>query len=338
MPNPRATSPHWQPMVAPYARPDLRQALWQLANSLLPFLAMWPIMFWAGRISYWLVLPLALIAAAFWIRTFIIFHDCCHGSYFKSRRANETVGFILGILTLTPFHQWRHDHAIHHATAGNVDKRYTGDVPTMTVKEYLAAPWWRKAGYRIMRHPLFLFTIGSTAMFTLLHRIPPRGVGKREFWSVILTDLALFALLGGLGLLVGWKALLIVGLAVVVPATAAGVWLFYVQHQFEGVYWETRDRWNFARAGLEGSSFYALPRVLQWVTGNIGFHHIHHLSPKVPSYRLEACHKANPALQVKPLTLLHSLKGVRLHLIDDATCKLVGWDVLRSPGQTAPLA
>lgn len=334
----RATSPDWQPMVAPFARPDLRQGLWQLANSVLPFIAMWPLMFWASRFSYWLVVPLALLAAAFWIRTFIIFHDCCHGSFFKARKANEWVGYALGILTLTPFYQWRHDHAIHHATAGNIDKRYTGDVPTMTVREYLASPWWRKAGYRIMRHPLFLFTIGAPAMFTLLHRFPTRGAGRREFWSVIVTDVVVSILVVGLGLATGWRTLLIVGLAVVIPATAAGVWLFYVQHQFEGVYWETKDRWSFTRAGLEGSSFYALPRVLQWVSGNIGFHHIHHLSPKVPNYRLEACFKANPPLQVKPMTLLQSLKGVRLHLIDDATRQLVGWDALKAHHQAAPQA
>ena len=198
---------------------------------------------------------------------------------------------------------------MHHATAGNIDKRYTGDVPTMTVQEYLAAPWWKRAGYRIMRHPLFLFTVGATFMFTLVHRFPVRGAARRETWSVIYTDLALIALVGGLVVFVGWKTLLLVALPVVVPATTVGVWLFYVQHQFEGVYWETKDRWSFLRAGLQGSSFYRLPRVLQWFSGNIGFHHIHHLGPKIPSYRLEACHKANPPLQVKPLSISRSSEG-----------------------------
>ncbi len=324
--------PNWAKVVAPYAKPDQRKALAQIADTLAPFLLLWPVMFWAARISYWLVLPLALLTGAFWVRTFIIFHDCCHGSFFKSRRANEVVGFILGVLTLTPFYQWRHDHAIHHATAGNLDKRYKGDVPTMTVDEYRAAPWWKQAGYRIMRNPLFLFTIGATAMFTLIHRFPVKGAGRRETLSVLYTDLALVVLLGGLAWLVGWKLLLIVALPVIVPACAAGVWMFYVQHQYEGVYWETNERWSFTKAALQGSSFYKLPRVLQWFTGSIGFHHIHHLSPRVPNYHLEACYKAVPAFHIKPLTVRESLKTARLRLIDDRTRQVVGWEGLRRAG------
>ncbi len=319
----------WQKLVAPFARPDLPTGIWQIVNTLGPFIVLWPLMVWSLNISYWLTIALGLVTGAFWIRTFIIFHDCCHGSYFGSRRANEITGIILGVLTFTPFYQWRHDHAIHHATASNIDKRYTGDVPTMTVQEYLASPWWKKAGYRIMRNPFFLFTLGAPAMFTLIQRFPTKGAARREFLSVIYTDIALAALLIPAGLLIGWKSLLLIMLPVVVPATATGVWMFYVQHQFEGVYWETKERWSFVRAGLQGSSFYRLPKVLQWFTGNIGFHHIHHLGPKIPSYRLEACHNANPPLQVKPLTIANSLKGVRLHLIDDTTRQLVGWDALK---------
>ena len=327
---------NWQKLVAPYAQPDLRRSLWQIANTLLPFMALFAAMLWSVRVSYLLTLALAAPAAGFWVRTFIIFHDCCHGSFFKTKQANESVGIVLGFVMLTPFYQWRHEHAIHHATAGNIDKRYTGDVPTMTVAEYRAASWSKKAGYRIMRNPFILFTVGSTLLFTVLHRFSPKGAAARERWSVLYTDAAVMAFVGGVGLLVGFKTLLLAALPMVALATSVGVWLFYVQHQFEGVYWETKERWDFVQAGLQGSSYYRLPRVLQWFTGNIGFHHIHHLSPKVPNYRLEACHKANPPLQVKPLSIMQSFKGARLHLIDDRTKQLVGWDVLRRDAQSAP--
>ncbi|OQA47561.1 MAG: Fatty acid desaturase [Chloroflexi bacterium ADurb.Bin325] len=325
---------NWQKLVAPYAKADLRQAIWQLVNTVLPFVVLWSAMLWSVtttsvRIPYWVTLLLAIPTAGFMVRTFIIFHDCCHGSFFKSKKANEAVGIVLGILTFTPFYQWRHDHAIHHATAGNIDKRNVGDVPTMTVREYLAAPWYTRAGYRILRFPLILFTVGSAIMFLVVHRFPPRHAEGRERLSVHLTNLGVLAFYGGLALIFGWKAVLAVLLPVALLACTAGVWLFYVQHQFEGVYWEMKDRWSFVRAGLQGSSFYRLPRVLQWFTGNIGFHHIHHLSPKIPNYRLEQCYRQTPAFQVRPLTLLASLRGVRLHLIDEATRQLVGWDVLR---------
>lgn len=326
---------NWQRLVKPYARPDLRRAIWQLVNTLLPYFALWAIMLWSLRVSYWLTLALAFPAAGFLVRAFIIFHDCCHGSFFASRRANEAVGTLLGILTLTPFYQWRHDHAIHHATAGNLDKRDVGDVPTMTVQEYLAAPWWRKAVYRIVRSPWILFTVGATIMFTVIQRIPPAHAGQRERRSVLYTDLALAAIVIGMGLLVGFKAYFLVLTPILLIGCTAGVWLFYVQHQFEGVYWEHKERWSFVKAGLQGSSFYKLPVVLQWFTGNIGFHHIHHLSPKIPNYFLPRCYRENPAFHIQPLTLLASLKTVRLHLIDDATKRLVGWEGLRQARQPA---
>jgi acyl-lipid omega-6 desaturase (Delta-12 desaturase) len=319
----------WQKFVSPFARANARTATWQIINSVVPFVALWVAMVYALSVSYWLMLPLAILAAGFWIRIFIIFHDACHGSFFKSKRANETTGIITGILTLTPYYHWRHDHAIHHATAGNIDKRYTGDVPTMTVAEYRAAPWYSKIGYRIMRSPFILFTVGAPIMFILVHRVVPFKADPRERWSVVYTDLAIAALVVALGLWMGWAPFAIIFLTMSVPATIIGVWLFYVQHQYEGVYWETKDRWSFVRASLQGSSFYKLPRLLQWFTGSIGFHHIHHLSPKVPNYHLEACYKANPAFHVKPLGIIESLKGMRLHLIDERTRQLVGWDALR---------
>jgi omega-6 fatty acid desaturase (delta-12 desaturase) len=329
---------NWQKLVAPYARPDLRRSLWQVANSVLPFLALWAAMLWSLNLTYWLTLALTILTAGFMIRTFILFHDCCHGSFFQSRRANETLGAILGVLTLTPYQHWKHHHAIHHATAGNLDKRGVGDVKTMTLSEYLAAPRWKRIGYRIMRHPFWMLVFGAPLVFLVVHRFWASGSGRRERLSVIYTDLALLALFLILGGLFGFIEVILVQLPITMLGTAVGVWMFYVQHQFEGVYWERKDRWSFVRAGLQGSSYYRLPTVLQWFTGNIGFHHIHHLSSRIPNYFLEPCYKANPVFQIRPLTFLESLKSATLHLWDEAEGKLVGFEAARRTrlGGTAP--
>jgi acyl-lipid omega-6 desaturase (Delta-12 desaturase) len=316
-------------LVAPYAQPDDRQSLWQLANTLLPFLAIWALMVWSLQVSYVLTLALAIPAAGFMMRTFIIFHDCCHGSFFKSRAGNEKLGAFLGVLMFTPYQHWKHAHAVHHATAGNLDKRGVGDVLTLTVEEYLKAPWWKRAAYRIMRNPIFMFTVGGFFMFTLVHRFWKPGSGKRERNSVIYTNIALAALILGLGWLVGFKEVFLVQTPILLAATSIGVWLFYVQHQFEGVYWERKDNWDFVKAGLHGSSFYKLPRLLQWFSGSIGFHHIHHLGPRIPNYKLEQCYRANPVFHVKPLTILSSFKCARLALWDEAAKCLVGFGDLK---------
>ncbi len=319
----------WKKMIAPYTEPHIGRSLWQVINTLAPYAALWVVMVWSIDVSYWLTLLLAVPAAGLLVRAFIIFHDCCHGAFFKSNRANETIGVLLGFLTFTPFYRWRHDHAIHHATAGNLDKRGVGDVPTMTVREYLAAPWYVRAGYRILRNPFFLFTIGASFTFIISHRFPTSNNGKRERLSVIYTNLAILAMALFISWIIGWEKYVLVQLPIMVVAAAAGLWMFYVQHQFESAYWERQDEWDFVRAGLQGSSFYKLPAVLQWFTGNIGFHHIHHLSPRVPNYFLPKCHKNNPAFQIRPLTFFESLKCVRLHLWDEQAQRLVGFDVLR---------
>jgi len=320
---------NWQALVAPYTTPEVRRSVWQVITSVVPFIALWAVMYWSLSVSYVLTLALAILAAGFLVRAFIIFHDCCHGSFFKSRRANDALGIALGVLTFTAYYHWRHEHAIHHATAGNLDKRGVGDVPVMTVAEYLAAPWWKKAGYRFLRNPLMLFTIGAPFMFLVVQRFAAPRSARREKLSVVYTDLALLILFGGLSLLLGWREVALVQLPIMVISSISGVWLFYVQHQFEGVYWAHKDNWNFARAGFEGSSFYKLPSVLQWFTGNIGFHHIHHLSPKVPNYLLPKCHYENPPLQIRPLTLWHSFKSARLHLYDEASQRLVSFNALK---------
>ncbi|HMB22552.1 MAG: fatty acid desaturase [Chloroflexota bacterium] len=319
----------WQGLVSKYAYPETWRSVWQIFNSVIPFIVMWYLMYRSLAVGYWLTLLLAVPTAGFMVRCFIIFHDCCHGSFFKSMKANDRLGLVLGVLVLTPFYQWKHSHAIHHATAGDLDRRGIGDVYTMTVTEYLAAPWYKKVGYRIMRSPLILFTVGSMLVFTVTHRFFEKESGKREKSSVIWTNIAIAAVIGWLMLEIGWAAFLLVEIPVLLFACGAGVWLFYVQHNFDPTYWERHQEWEFFNAGMDGSSFYKLPKVLQWFTGNIGFHHIHHLSPRIPNYKLEECYKENPAFQIPALTLRHSLKSLFFRLWDEREKMLVGWDALK---------
>ena len=319
----------WQGIVSKYAYPETWRSLWQIANSLVPFLLMWYVMYRSLEVGYWLTLLLAVPTAGFMVRCFIIFHDCCHGSFFRSIKANDRLGLVLGVLVLTPYYEWKHDHAIHHATAGDLDRRGIGDVYTMTVEEYLAAPWYKKVGYRIMRNPLILFTVGATIVFAVTHRFWRPGAGKRERSSVIWTDLAIAAVVGWLVLEIGWAAFLMVELPVLLIACGAGVWLFYVQHNFDPTYWERHQNWDFFNAGMDGSSFYKLPKVLQWFTGNIGFHHIHHLSPRIPNYKLEKCHNENPVFQIEPLTIRKSMRSLFFRLWDEREKMLVGWEALK---------
>ena len=321
--------PRWQDAVARYARPDIRRSLWMVVNTMVPFFTLWYLMIRSVEISYWLTLLLAFPTAGFMMRTFIIFHDCGHGSFFKSQRANDILGIITGLINFTPYYAWRREHAIHHATAGDLDRRGIGDVYTMTVREYIGAPWWKRVGYRIFRNPIAMFLFGPVFMFGFIHRLPKSIHGRRELASVWWTNAALAVIVGGLCWLIGWQTFLLVQLPVLMIGGGAGVWMFYVQHNFDPTYWERQDEWEFAKAGLDGSSFYKLPAILNWFTGNIGFHHIHHLSPKIPNYKLPECHEANPMLQVKPMTLLFSLKSLRLRLWDEDRGMMVGWDALK---------
>jgi acyl-lipid omega-6 desaturase (Delta-12 desaturase) len=323
-----AESRAWKTAVAPYQKPDLYRSLWQIINTLVPYLLVWVLMIPAFRISFWLALPLIILAAGFTMRAFIIFHDCGHGAFFSSRRANEIVGFITGLVSFTPFFSWRHSHALHHSASGDLDRRGDGDVWMMTVNEYLASPWWRRAVYRVYRFPFVLFVISPLFLFLFIHRIPMKG-RKREHRSVWLTNVALLMIAILMSLLVGFKTYAILQVSVIAMAASAGVWLFYVQHQYEEVYWQRHNAWDYATAAVEGSSFYKLPKILQWFTGNIGFHHIHHLSPRIPNYNLEPCHNANPELHVEPLTLLQSFKCIRYRLWDEANFRLIGFGELK---------
>jgi omega-6 fatty acid desaturase (delta-12 desaturase) len=321
---------NWRALVAKYQHPNLRSSLWQIANSLLPFFFLWGLMVWSLQFSYWLTLALAIPAAGFMMRIFIIFHDCGHGSLFKSQRANAIVGSITGVLTFTPFHYWTRDHAIHHATAGDLDRRGVGDVETLTVKEYLALSPVRKFIYQLMRNPLFMLAIGAPLVFIVVHRIPRPGVGRRERISVLWTDLALVGIIVLLSLTIGFKTFLLVHFPIVLLGTAVGVWLFYVQHQFEGVYWRRHSDWDYLSSALQGASFYKLPRLLQWFSGNIGFHHLHHLAPRIPNYNLEKCQVENPAFNcVQPLMLRSSLRSLRLRLYDEDNLRMISFRELK---------
>lgn len=321
----------WRKVVANYQNPITHRSIWQLANTLILYILSWYLMVLSLEISYWLTLLIAIFAGGMAVRLFIIFHDCGHGSFFKSSKANHWVGTVLGILVFTPYFYWRQSHAIHHATAGNLDKRGVGDVWTMTVEEYLAASKWKRFIYRAYRNPILMFGIGPVFMFLVSQRIPTpnRSFRKRERNSIHWTNLGILIYIALMSLFIGFKNFWLIQLPVIWIASSVGVWLFYVQHQFEGVYWERAKEWNFVRAGLEGSSFYKLPKVLQWFTGNIGFHHIHHLSPRIPNYLLEKCHRENTIFQIKPIDIITSLKSLTYRLWDEKKRQLVHYSYLK---------
>jgi omega-6 fatty acid desaturase (delta-12 desaturase) len=288
-------------------------------------------MIYSLNYGYWVTLLFAVPTAGFLVRLFIIQHDCGHGAFFPSRTANNTLGFLLGVVTLTPYTYWRKTHAIHHATAGNLDRRGWGDITTLTVKEYLALPKHRQLAYRLYRHPGLMFLVGPAFQFIVKHRFPwdLPSRQKRAWRSVHLTNLILVLLVSLFSLTIGLPRLLLVQLPVTLIASVIGVWLFYIQHQFEPTYWQHHNHWQFHRAGLQGSSYYDLPAVLRWFTANIGLHHIHHLNSQIPSYKLQQCFNDTPPLQnVTRLTLWRSLRCASLKLWDEGQQKLVGFQRL----------
>jgi omega-6 fatty acid desaturase (delta-12 desaturase) len=327
---PRQDTAAWKAIVLKYQQPSAWRASWQLVNTIGPYLFLWYLMYHSLSYSYLLTFLLAVIAGLFLVRIFIIFHDCGHGSFFKSKLANDVVGFITGLLTLTPYYQWRWEHSIHHASAGALDRRGTGDVWTMTVEEYLKASRWKRFAYRLARNPLVLFGIAPLYLFVISQRFVSPGASPRERQSVLWMNLAVLGMAVALSRVFGITAYLLIHLTIEMVGGGLGIWMFYVQHQFEDAYWERDEDWDFTAAALQGSSFYKLPKVLQWFSGNIGFHHIHHLSPRIPNYNLERCHKADPLFQeVKPITLVSSLKSLRLRLWDEKLGKLVSFRYLR---------
>lgn len=323
----------WAKILGPYAKPSVGRSVFQLLNSAVPYAVVWFLMLASLEVSYWLTLLLALPAAGFLVRLFIIQHDCGHGAFFRSRAANNALGSLLGVLTLTPYAYWRRTHAIHHATSGNLDHRGSGDVTTLTVEEYRALSRWARLRYRVYRQPLIMFVVGPVYEFILRLRLPlgTPWSWRREWASVLWTNLALAAVVAAMWATIGIRAFLAIQLPISLIAGIAGVWLFYIQHQFADTYWERDDAWDFHAAGLEGSSYYDLPGILHWFTGNIGVHHVHHLSSRIPNYRLRECLRENPELQqVRRLTLLGSLKCARLNLWDEERRRLIGFRHLRT--------
>jgi omega-6 fatty acid desaturase (delta-12 desaturase) len=322
----------WRELLTPYARPRLGRALVDIATSVVPYLALSVLMYLLLGVSDLLVLALAIPTAGFLVRVFIMFHDCTHGSLLPARRANVWLGAVLGLFVLAPFLRWKHDHAVHHATSGDLDRRGTGDVRTLTVDEYMALSRRGRAGYRVLRNPLVMFGLGPIVAMVIGPRIVARGARPRMRRSVLGTDLALAVVVGVLCWTVGWWQFLLVQGPAALIAGSTGIWLFYVQHQFEDAYWENAGAWTYLDAGLRGSSYLRLPRVLQFFTGNIGFHHVHHLNARIPNYNLQRAHDENPVFsQVPTLSLFDGLRAVRLKLWDDRRGRLVTFAEARTP-------
>ena len=322
----------WYKALSKYEKPDVRKAVGQLFNTFIPYIALWAVMVCIIRmhLSLWFLVPCVVVAAGLLVRIFIFQHDCGHGSFFASHKANRFVGYICGVLTFTPYDDWRHEHAAHHTTAQDLDRRGIGDIPTLTVEEYLASSPIKQFYYRMFRNPLFLFILGPAIQFVIVHRFPHKRAGTRERMSVLLTDLALVALVGIAAMTIGLQTYLLIQMPIIIIAASMGVWLFYVQHQYEGVYWAPHEDWDPIRAALQGSSYYRLPKILQWFSGNIGLHHIHHLRPRIPNYHLQQCYEDIPELQkAETLTLFQSLKCMHLHLWDEKQQRLVNFRAAR---------
>ena len=316
--------------MAPFEGAELTKSIWQMINTIFPFFSLWYLAYLSLEISYFLTLTLSVIAAGFLVRIFIIFHDCCHYSFFKSRRANRLVGIITGIITLFPFCKWQHDHVVHHATSSNLDKRGTGDLWLLTVDEYIAAPIYTKIAYRIYRNPLVMFGLGPIFSFLIANRFNRKGAKWKERLNTYFTNVMIVLVYSFMIWLIGRDAFLLVQAPIFMISGIAGIWLFYIQHTFEQSYFEVVKKWEYVKAAVEGSSYYQLPKVLQWLTGNIGYHHVHHLSPRVPNYKLEKAHNQSEALQHAPLiTLAISLKSLKFRLWDEKQRNFVRYSALK---------
>jgi omega-6 fatty acid desaturase (delta-12 desaturase) len=316
----------WRAAVKTYAQPHLGKTWLDISTSVVPYLALMVGMYLLLDVSVLLTLALAPVAAGFLLRTFILFHDCTHGSLFHSKRANRYWGTFLGLLVYTPFESWGHSHAIHHATAGDLDRRGTGDVSTLTVAEYLSRDARGRRMYRLFRNPLVMFGLGPILSVIVIPRLVPKDARPRLRRAVIRTNIIVAVMVVGLVWLMGPLEYLVVQWPAAWMAASAGIFLFYVQHQFEDVYWENNDNWEFADAAVRGSSFLKLPRVLQYFTGNIGFHHVHHLSARIPNYNLQRAHEELDLFRDVPtLTLRDGIRCTRLKLWDEEHGRLVSF-------------
>jgi omega-6 fatty acid desaturase (delta-12 desaturase) len=320
---------NWTKILTRYHRPNELRSAVEIAITFVPLATLWVLAWAALHFGYWwFSLLLAIPAAGFLVRLFMIQHDCGHGSFFCHRMANDWVGRVIGVLTLTPYDFWRRTHAIHHATSGHLERRGIGDVDTLTVREYLSRPFWGRLCYRVYRNPLVMFGLGPAYLFILQYRLPVGLLfsGWQPWLSTMSTNVAIAAVVAVLIWFIGIWPFLLVQLPIILLAGSAGVWLFYVQHQFERTFWAREDGWSFQEAALHGSSHYDLPGILRWFTANIGVHHVHHLCSCIPSYRLPQVLREHPELRgVSRLTLLQSFQCVRLALWDESRRRLVSF-------------
>lgn len=320
------TDRSWQKVVMRYNHPDSRKSLWQICNSFIPYVLLWFLIYKSLQYPYWVTLLLSLLACGFLIRLFIIFHDCGHGAFFRSKKANDTVGMIMGILAFTPYYKWHHQHHVHHATTGNLDKRGVGDVWTLTVDEYIKSSKWKRLTYRVFRSPFIMFTFGPIFVVFIMNRFTKRQMTKTEKRNMYFTNIVLLVMAAVLSYFMGIKAYLLIQLPIILITYSIGLWLFYMQHQFDDVSWEREEKWDYKIAAIKGSSFLKLPAILQWFTGNIGFHHIHHLSSRIPNYNLARCHYENELFKdVKPLVLFSTFKALKFHLWDEVKQQMISF-------------
>ena len=321
----------WRKVVPKYQEPNVRRAIAQAITTLGLLVVALVVMQLSLALPYWVTFLLAIPTAGMLVRTFIIMHDCSHGSFLPWRRANDALGFVTGVLTFTPFGQWRRDHALHHASSGDLDRRGHGDVTTLTVREYMARSRWGRLKYRMFRNPAVLFGLGPLQLM-IGQRFRPRGLSTKDkqVRSVWATNAAIVAGAAFFGMLFGWRFLVLVYLPSMYIAGAVGIWLFYVQHQFEDAYWKKHDEWDYVTAAIKGSSYFKLPVILQWFTGNIGLHHVHHLGPRIPNYNLQRCHDENAFFHdASVMTLRRSFAVLRLTLWEESEQRLVGFRAAR---------
>ena len=304
--------------VMPYANSKIKTSMIQLLNTIPPFFILWFFAYQSLTVSIWLSLLCSVLAAGFMVRTFIIFHDCAHQSFFKNTKINRILGTLTGIMTHFPFEKWKREHAIHHATSGNLDQRGTGDIWIMTVDEYEKGSKWKRLQYRLYRNPFIMFGLGPLSLFLYTNRINRKAARKKERWNTYIINLSLVVVYGVLFFTLGWQAVVFVQMPITYLAGLLGIWLFYVQHQFEDSYFENESEWDYVKAAVDGSSYYKLPKWLEWMTGSIGYHHVHHLAPKVPNYHLEKAHRETPPLQkATTITLKTSFESIKFRLYDE---------------------
>jgi omega-6 fatty acid desaturase (delta-12 desaturase) len=330
--------PSWLAQLKEYEKPVTWRAIWQLTNTLIPYAGLVVLMYLSIRGGYpaWVTILLAIPAAAFLVRLFVFFHDCSHGSFFPSRKANRIVGHILGVMTFTAFGSWQHGHGVHHSTSGNLDRRTIGEVWTLTAKEYVDSPWWKRAAYRIYRNPVFMFGLAPLLLFIVVQRKPHKLDNKRQRRSVWITNAAIAGVVLLASATIGLGTYLLIQLPIMYFAGMAGIWLFYVQHQFDPGYWKREEEWHSVDAAMEGSSYYKLPRILQWFSGNIGLHHVHHLRPRIPNYNLQRCLNAIPELRLKDhLTIKASIASINMNLWDEVNDRLISFRTLRKATPSA---